>query len=62
VTKIKAKTDTISFITPTTGVDDEPVVVAMATHSTLTANPTNVVADGTSTSTITMRYSYNYWW
>jgi hypothetical protein len=27
----------------------------MATHSTLTANPTNVVADGTSTSTITMQ-------
>jgi hypothetical protein len=45
----------VSFITPTTGVDDEPVVVAMATRSTLTANPTNVVADGTSTSTITMQ-------
>ncbi|SSC08835.1 invasin domain 3-containing protein [bacterium endosymbiont of Bathymodiolus sp. 5 South] len=29
--------------------------VAIAAHSTLTANPTNVVADGTSTSTITMQ-------
>jgi hypothetical protein len=32
-----------------------PDILTRATRSTLTANPTSVVADGTSTSTITMQ-------